>query len=152
LYGTIIAVYGLALGAAMLHVEAGTQSCVLLGAVERARSPRLAPRRRRLHQQAVKLSFYRGASLKDRNRLFNSSLPGTTRRSSDLHEGEKINEAAFRPVMRAAVAANSAARARRAGSKNSTTKKGQPLNQQLAFFIQTPFSALTLPFNCRKTK
>jgi hypothetical protein len=88
-----------------------------------ARSPRLAPRRRCLHQQVVKLTFYREASRKDRNRLFNSSLEGNTRRTSDLHAGEKINEAAFRPIIRAAVAANSVAPARRAGSKNSTTKQ-----------------------------
>jgi hypothetical protein len=75
------------------------------------------------YQQVVKLTFYRGASLKDPKKLFNSSLEGNTRRAIDLHEGEKINETAFRQLIRAAVAANSAARAQRAGPKNSTTKK-----------------------------
>jgi hypothetical protein len=75
------------------------------------------------YKQVVKLTFYRGASLKDPKKLFNSSLEGNTRRAIDLHEGEKINEAAFRQLIRAAVVANSVARAQRAGPKNSTTKK-----------------------------
>jgi hypothetical protein len=75
------------------------------------------------YKQVVKLTFYRGASLKDPKKLFNSSLEGNTRRAIDLHEGEKINEAAFRQLIRAAVSANFAARAQRAGARNSTTKK-----------------------------
>ena len=62
------------------------------------------------YRQVVKLTFARGASLKDPQKLFNSSLEGNTRRAIDLREGEKINEAAFRQLIRAAVAANSAAR------------------------------------------
>ena len=58
----------------------------------------------------MKLTFFRGASLKDPKKLFNSSLEGNTRRAIDLREGEKINEAAFKQLIRAAVAANSAAR------------------------------------------
>jgi hypothetical protein len=69
------------------------------------------------YKQAVKLTFARGASIKDPKRLFNSSLEGNTRRAIDLHEGEKINEAAFKMLIRAAVEANSAARAERAGKK-----------------------------------
>ncbi len=69
------------------------------------------------HKQAVKLTFYRGASLKDPKKLFNSSLEGNVRRAIDFHEGEKINEAAFKQLIRAAVAANSAARAQRAAKK-----------------------------------
>ena len=68
-------------------------------------------------KQAVKLTFFRGASLKDPKKLFNSSLEGNTRRAIDLHEGEKINEAAFKQLIRAAVEANSAARARGATKK-----------------------------------
>ena len=64
------------------------------------------------YKQVVKLTFFRGASLKDPKKLFNSSLEGNTRRAIDLREGEKINEAAFKQLIRAAVAANSAARAR----------------------------------------
>ena len=65
----------------------------------------------------VKLTFFRGASIKDPNRLFNSSLDGNTRRAIDLREGEKIDDAAFKQLIRAAVAANTAARAERAAKK-----------------------------------
>ena len=65
------------------------------------------------YKQVVKLTFARGASIKDPEKLFNSSLEGNTRRAIDLREGEKINEAAFKQLIRAAVAANSAARAQR---------------------------------------
>jgi hypothetical protein len=69
------------------------------------------------YKQVVKLTFARGASLKDPKKLFNSSLEGNTRRAIDVHEGEKINAAAFKELIRAAVAANSAARTRRAAKK-----------------------------------
>ena len=69
------------------------------------------------YKQVVKLTFFRGASIKDPKKLFNSSLEGNTRRAIDLREGEKINEAAFRQLIRDAVAANSAARAQRAAKK-----------------------------------
>jgi hypothetical protein len=69
------------------------------------------------YKQVVKLTFFRGASIKDPKKLFNSSLEGNTRRAIDLHEGEKINEAAFKQLIRAAVAANSAALAQRASKK-----------------------------------
>ena len=69
------------------------------------------------YKQVVKLTFARGASMKDPTKLFNSSLEGNTRRAIDLREGEKINEAAFKQLIRAAVAANSAARAQRATKK-----------------------------------
>jgi hypothetical protein len=62
------------------------------------------------YKQAVKLTFYRGASLKDPKKLFNSSLEGNVRRAIDFHEDDKINEPAFRQLIREAVAANSAAR------------------------------------------
>jgi hypothetical protein len=69
------------------------------------------------YKQVVKLTFFRGASLKDPKKLFNSSLEGNTRRAIDLHEGEKIDEAAFKLLIRAAVKANSAARAKRPAKK-----------------------------------
>jgi hypothetical protein len=69
------------------------------------------------YKQVVKLTFARGASIKDPKKLFNASLEGNTRRAIDLREGEKINEAAFKQLIRAAVAANSATRAKRAGKK-----------------------------------
>ena len=69
------------------------------------------------YKQVVKLTFARGASLKDPKKLFNSSLEGNARRAIDLREGEKINAAAFKQLIRAAVAANSAARVERAARK-----------------------------------
>jgi hypothetical protein len=69
------------------------------------------------YKQAVKLTFARGASIEDPKKLFNSSLEGNTRRAIDLREGEKINEAAFRQLIRAAVKANSAARAQKSEKK-----------------------------------
>ena len=69
------------------------------------------------YKQVVKLTFARGASIEDPEKLFNSSLEGNTRRAIDLREGEKINDAAFKQLIRAAVAANSAARAQRAAKK-----------------------------------
>ena len=64
------------------------------------------------YKQVVKLTFFRGASLQDPKKLFNSSLEGNMRRVIDIREGEKLNEAAFKALIRSAVAANSAARAR----------------------------------------
>jgi hypothetical protein len=69
------------------------------------------------YKQVVKLTFARGASLKDPKKLFNSSLEGNTRRAIDIREGEKINATAFMQLIRAAVAANSTARAQRAAKK-----------------------------------
>ena len=69
------------------------------------------------YKQVVKLTFFRGASLRDPKKLFNSSLEGNTRRAIYIREGQKLNEAAFKELIRSAVAANSAARARRASPK-----------------------------------
>jgi len=69
------------------------------------------------YKQVVKLTFAPVASIEDPKELFNSSLEGNTRRAIDLREGEKIDEAALRQLIRAAVAANSAARARGAAKK-----------------------------------
>ncbi|HEU4978954.1 MAG TPA: DUF1801 domain-containing protein, partial [Solirubrobacteraceae bacterium] len=63
------------------------------------------------YKQVVKLTFARGASLEDPQRLFNSSLEGSTRRAIDIREGERPDEAAFKDLIREAVAANAAARA-----------------------------------------
>jgi hypothetical protein len=54
----------------------------------------------------VKLTFANGAALKDPARLFNSSLEGNTRRAIDIHEGDKIDEKAFKALVRAAVDLN----------------------------------------------
>src|SRR4051812_24778856 len=58
------------------------------------------------YKKAVKLTFARGASLKDPAGLFNSSLEGNTRRAIDFHEDDEIDEAAFKKLIRAAVAVN----------------------------------------------
>jgi hypothetical protein len=69
------------------------------------------------YKQVVKLTFARGASIPDPKKLFNSSLEGNMRRAIDLRDGEKIDEAAFEQLIRAAAAANQAARAQRDGRK-----------------------------------
>ena len=58
------------------------------------------------YKKAVKLTFARGAALKDPSGLFNSSLEGNTRRAIDFHEGEPIDEQAFKALVRAAVTLN----------------------------------------------
>ena len=58
------------------------------------------------YKSVVKLTFAKGASLEDPKSLFNSSLEGNVRRAIDIREGEKLNEAAFKALIRAAVALN----------------------------------------------
>src|SRR5437764_4998607 len=58
------------------------------------------------YKSVVKLTFAKGASLKDPAKLFNSSLEGNTRRAIDIHEGEKVDAGAFKAIIRAAVALN----------------------------------------------
>jgi len=60
------------------------------------------------YKKAVKLTFAKGAFLKDPARLFNSSLEGNVRRAIDIHEGEEINASAFKALVRQAVAVNRA--------------------------------------------
>jgi hypothetical protein len=60
------------------------------------------------YKSVVKVTFAKGATLKDPSKLFNSSLEGNTRRAIDFHQGEKINEKAFKSLVRAAVALNQA--------------------------------------------
>ena len=60
------------------------------------------------YKAVVKTTFAKGASLKDPKKLFNSSLDGNTRRAIDIHEGEKLDAAAFKALVRAAVALNTA--------------------------------------------
>jgi len=77
------------------------------------------------YKNVVKMTFAKGAALKDPSRLFNSSLEGNVRRAIDIHEGDKINEAALKDLIRAAVALNLKGKGkakpkpklRRAGSK-----------------------------------
>src|SRR5580692_3107447 len=58
------------------------------------------------HKNVVKMTFAKGAALRDPKGLFNSSLEGNVRRALDIHEGDKINEAALKDLIRAAVALN----------------------------------------------
>ncbi len=58
------------------------------------------------YKNVVKMTFAKGAALKDPSRLFNSSLDGNVRRAIDIHEGEKVDEAALKDLIRAAVALN----------------------------------------------
>jgi len=71
------------------------------------------------YKLVVKLTFARGAALEDPHKLFNSSLEGNVRRAIDISEGEKIDEAAFKQLIRAAVAANAAVVAERAAKKKT---------------------------------
>jgi len=69
------------------------------------------------YKSVVKLTFFKGASLKDPAKLFNSSLDGNVRRAIDIHEGEEIDANAFKALIRAAVALNTS------GGKKSTKRK-----------------------------
>jgi len=75
------------------------------------------------HKNVVKLTFAKGAALPDPSALFNSSLDGNVRRAIDIHEGDKIDEAALKELIRAAVALNlkgkSKPKPRRASSKRA---------------------------------
>jgi|SRR5580658_10018099 hypothetical protein len=64
------------------------------------------------YKNVVKLTFAKGASLKDPARLFNSSLEGNARRAIDIHEGEEVNQSAFQALVRQAVALNSSAKSK----------------------------------------
>ena len=70
------------------------------------------------YKKVVKLTFVKGASLEDPARLFNSSLDGNTRRAIDIHEGEQVDETAFKALVREAVALNSS-------GKKKPSKKAQ---------------------------
>jgi hypothetical protein len=64
------------------------------------------------YKKVVKLTFAKGASLKDPARLFNSSLEGNVRRAIDLHDGEEVDEAAFKTLVRQAVALNGSSKSK----------------------------------------
>ncbi len=70
------------------------------------------------YKAAVKLTFFKGASLDDPAGLFNSSLDGKVRRAIDIHEGEEVDAAAFQALVRAAVALNGS------GGKKATKRAG----------------------------
>ena len=77
------------------------------------------------YKKVVKLTFAKGASLKDPSGMFNSSLDGRVRRAIDIHEGEKIDETALKALIRAAVALN--LRTREPG--NPRTKRGPAISR-----------------------
>jgi hypothetical protein len=72
------------------------------------------------YKSIVKLTFFKGASLDDPARLFNSSLDGNVRRAIDIHEGEEIDAKAFKTLIRAAVALNTSSAGKK---KRLTTRK-----------------------------
>jgi hypothetical protein len=76
------------------------------------------------YKSAVKMTFAKGAALEDASGLFNSSLDGNVRRAIDIHEGDKLDEAALKDLIRAAVALNLEGRSRpkpkRAGGKRAS--------------------------------
>lgn len=71
------------------------------------------------YKKAVKLTFAKGASLDDPSHLFNASLDGNTRRAIDIHEGEEIDEAAFKALVRRAIALNSSGKSKSAKKAKS---------------------------------
>ena len=71
------------------------------------------------YKQHVKLTFAKGASLKDPARLFNSSLEGNVRRAIDIHEGEDVDASAFKALVRQAIALNSAGKSKSAKKAKS---------------------------------
>jgi hypothetical protein len=75
------------------------------------------------YKQVVKLTFAKGAALKDPARLFNASLEGNVRRAIDLHEGEEIDGAAFMALFRGAVAHNGAGKAKGAQPAKAAKKR-----------------------------
>jgi hypothetical protein len=83
------------------------------------------------YKNVVKLTFAKGAALEDPSHLFNSSLEGTVRRAIDIHEGEKIDEAALKDLIRAAVTLNlegksKAAPKSKARAKTDLSTKSKP--------------------------
>jgi hypothetical protein len=69
------------------------------------------------YKSVVKLTFLKGASLQDPARLFNASLDGNARRAIDIHEGEAVDAAAFKALVRAAIALNASSRKSRPAKK-----------------------------------
>jgi hypothetical protein len=81
------------------------------------------------YKNSVKMTFARGAALKDPSGLFNSSLDGNVRRAIDIHEGEKVDEAALKDLIRAAVALNLDLKAK---SQPKPKSKTRPTNSKRA--------------------
>src|ERR671937_572528 len=75
------------------------------------------------YKSVVKMTFAKGAALKDPSGLFNSSLEGNTRRAIDFHEGDKINEEALKTLVRAAVTLNKSRKTANAGTRSKSPPK-----------------------------
>jgi len=79
------------------------------------------------YKNVVKMTFAKGAALKDPSGLFNSSLDGNVRRAIDIHEGDKVDEAALKDLIRAAVALNLKGQTKpKTKPKNKTKPKPKP--------------------------
>lgn len=76
------------------------------------------------YKKAVKLTFARGASLRDPARLFNSSLEGNVRRAIDIHEGEAVNESAFKALVLEAIGLNNSGKSKPSKAAKSPGKPG----------------------------
>lgn len=77
------------------------------------------------YKSAVKLTFLKGAALKDPSGLFNSSLDGNVRRAIDFHEGDKVNAAAFKALIRAAVALNLEGKSNKPKPRRASRKRAE---------------------------
>jgi hypothetical protein len=82
------------------------------------------------YKSVVKMTFAKGAALKDPSGLFNSSLEGNVRRAIDIHEGDKINEAALKDLIRAAVALNLKGKTKPAPRRKATPKPQRSSNKR----------------------
>ena len=82
------------------------------------------------YKSVVKMTFAKGAALVDPAGLFNSSLDGNVRRAIDIHEGEKINEAALKELIRAAVALNLEGKKAKPKPKSSRASSKRPTNAE----------------------
>src|SRR5689334_14201905 len=78
------------------------------------------------YKNVVKMTFAKGAALKDPSGLFNSSLDGNVRRAIDIHEGDKVDEAALKDLIRAAVALNLKSRSQPKARRASGSRTGRP--------------------------
>src|SRR5438093_12704647 len=83
------------------------------------------------YKNVVKMTFAKGASLKDPSGLFNSSLEGNTRRAIDFHEGDKIDEKALKALVRSAVALNTSRSAWTSTCRRGTLVRTQRLRPRL---------------------
>jgi hypothetical protein len=82
------------------------------------------------HKNVVKMTFAKGAALKDPSGLFNSSLEGNVRRAIDIHEGDKVDEAALKDLIRAAVALNLEAKSKPKKPRRASSKRADYLHRR----------------------